>query len=174
MKKILFYVTALALIGFQSCKEAEQDVDPNDNNSVELVGTWNFEGMDITDASIVIDGTEFATFDAISSNPVGTYEFKDDGSAVSNVGYTNTITSTVFGQTTTQTETVVQEPFTGTYVHDDAAKTVTITQDGETLVYNITEHTATSLILSSEFTETVDDQGVLTVTTADMTITLSK
>lgn len=172
MKKLFVYLAVFGLIGLQACKEAD-GVDPMPSDP-EVIGVWNFDGLTLEDGVVSFDGQPFITMSSQSSNEVGTIEFKEDGNAVSNIGYDNTATTTFLGNTSTETENIPQTTETQQYSYDKNAGTLTWYMDSTEVVYTVTELTDSKMTLYSDVKSSEEDQGVTTTVEAKLTWSLSK
>ncbi|MBT6236587.1 MAG: membrane lipoprotein lipid attachment site-containing protein [Bacteroidetes bacterium] len=175
MKKILFFLGfAIALAG---CSEdpATPAENGTESTQVSLVGTWNLEKLVQENGKISLMGTVLSTFTSESSEETGTVQFTEDGNFGSNFGYKSAMTIVTAGQPINSEQDVPPTPIGGTYTHDAAANTFTVTQfDGTVAVANITSLTANELIYTTQINTVVENGGFSNIVTADVTTTLSR
>lgn len=172
MKNILF--VALLALTIASCKEADTTNPNGGNTNAGIEGTWNFTSYTQTNGEMKLDGVLFGTFSGESSNEAGTYEFTNDGKVNSNVGYTWTLTTTIAGVPQTQTQTVPMTAGSGTYTYNSTTKELTLVQNGETTVAEVTELTSSKCVMTFSYEQSQVVNGILTSSSMDNTITLTR
>jgi hypothetical protein len=169
MKKIFTLVFVAAL--FASCSD-DPATTPTPAPTVitgNFLGVWNFDGLIQTNGSITWDGDEVSSYSSVSSNEVGTVEYKSDGTVISNVGYDYVTTLSPGGD---QEVSIPQSVYQGTYTHD--ANTLTSVSQGQSSISNIIELTANSMVLQLEVSTEQVSSGIVVRSSNTTTITYSK
>jgi len=165
--KYLFKTLALAaVVGFSSCSKDDDNKKEDQQNNIQtgLVGEWNLSKMEIRDGKMSMANQNVGTFTAISSDAKGGLHFKDDGTVVSNIGYTTTMTMSFSipglpPVTQDVTETIPQVNQTGTYeLIDD--NTLRITNPDTSITYNVVSYTANKMELEHEVETSEISQGM--------------
>lgn len=173
MKYSAILLISLLFVGVQACKEVEpSDPDPSGNTSI--VGTWNFNGLDVKNGSYSVDGFTVATFHSETSNEQGTITFDENGGMTSNIGYTNTYTTVFFGQSQTETEDVPMESSTDTYVFNSSTNTLKVGEGDEQMEFEVTGLGTGAIKLLATIDETVEDSGQVINSHAEWEMRLSR
>ena len=126
MKKLLF-IAASGLLMFISCKK-----DNDDEEMASIVGTWKLNKTELkfgngTTTSVTPNSCEAQT----------SFTFSNDGKATSKV-YSKVGTS------------CVSDTYTGTYSYDSNKKLLTLTEDGDTEVFEVSSLTASEFVILSD------------------------
>ncbi|MFT5055772.1 MAG: hypothetical protein ACI80H_000476 [Pseudoalteromonas distincta] len=173
MKKIFTLVFVAAL--FASCSDDPATTPtPAPTPTVitgNFLGVWNFDGLIQTNGSITWDGDEVSSYSSVSSNEVGTVEYKSDGTVISNIGYDYVTTLSLGGD---QEFSIPQSVYQGTYTHDANANTLTSVSQGQSSISNIIELTANSMVLQLEVATEQVSSGIVVRSSNTTTITYSK
>jgi hypothetical protein len=171
--KNLIYLAIIPLFLASCSEEPTTPVDGN-NSTITIEGVWNFDKVEQLNGTMTILGTEVGTFSAESSNETGTFDFKSDGTLTSTVSYTQTTTIVFGGVPQETTNDVPTTTSTGTYTYDDGTKVLTITSGGNTQTAEVTELTANKMVYKMEYSVSQTNQGVTTVSSADVVTTLTR
>jgi heat shock protein HslJ len=84
MKKVLLVLTAFAFL--TGCSdETPTPTTTTGTTTGSIEGIWNFTNIDQENGKVTWDGVEVATYTATSSDEVGTFEFKSDGTVTNTV-----------------------------------------------------------------------------------------
>lgn len=134
MKKLLF-IAASGLLMFTSCKK-----DNDDEEMASIVATWKLNKTELkfgngTTTSVTPNSCEAQT----------SFTFSNDGKATSKV-YSKVGTS------------CVSETYTGTYSYDSNKKLLTVTESGNTEVFEVANLTNTEFVILSD-SDDYDDDG---------------
>lgn len=173
MKYNALLMIALLFVGVQACKEVEPS-DPDPKGDTSIVGTWNFDGLDIKNGSYSVGGVTMATYHSESSNEQGTITFDDNGLMTANIGYTNTFTMVIFGQSQTETEDVPMESSSEPYTFNSSTNTLTVGEGEDEMVFNVTGLGTSAIKLLASINEVVEDSGTVMNSKADWELSLSK
>lgn len=170
--KILFL--ALLTISVVSCGD-DDDAGNDVGGSADLVGTWNgatvnYSGSTVTEANGVSITADFV---GEGMNVDYTVTFTSDPNEVTSDGsYDIELTTTIAGQTTTQTVEGIVFTSNGEWLLDGDQLTITV--DADTSTSTIVELTASSLILNIVDVQTFSANGSTSTTTTDSTLTFTR
>jgi hypothetical protein len=165
MKKLLF-LFSVVLITAAGCKDEPSSTTPQPTNNAsagDLEGRWNYVSIEAKDGAMFFDGTPTGTYTSTSKDMTGFLEFKSDGTYEQDVQYTQVLTTTVLGQSTTEEFPVPRVMVSGeSYTYNSTNSTVEIVSPGQTINYTITELTSTKLAMQYDVkTEQVTPQGTV-------------
>jgi hypothetical protein len=177
MKKILFI--SVAFLIFSSCKD---DTTPTVNNKTGqtnslLEGIWKLADVKQQEGKMSSEGVPVATFTAQSSDETGTVEFKSDGTFKSEFGYTSTMTMMITGFPDQEIESIIPPTvITGTWMYDDAAKEVSMTNTGDSTVQtaSVLELTSTKFMYLFSVYQSETQDGVTSETWVDVVSTFTR
>ncbi len=175
MKKIFFLLTVAAM--FTACSEesTRPGTESGTANSASMVGNWNFTKLVQANGRTLIAGQEISTFTSESSDENGNIQFTEDGQFGSNFGYKSSISTTTAGIPSSNEEQVPPMAMGGTYVHNTAAGTFTMTAiSGEITTATINELTNSKLVYTTKLNSTETNLGITSTITADVTTTFTK
>lgn len=174
MKAIKILFIALLATSIVSC---ESDDDAAADTSASILGIWN--GVDVDYSGTTTTNAD--GFPPIEADFIGettdvdfTLDFTEDPNEVTSDGsYTIELTTTILGETTTDTQNIefLQD---GTWSR--SGDILTITSEGVSQDYTIEELTESTLIFSAQVEEELGDPdlGVSIITMIDLRAVLSR
>lgn len=170
LTKVFLVIVIGILIGGCNKNDDDQPVSGSD-----ITGVWTCTALDYTGTTeTVIMGQ------SISADFVGegydinfTLTFTENPNEATSDGYYNVkLTTTTFGQSTTQY--LEMQNFTYTGIWSKNGNEISITQDGETSVATITELTDSNLKVTITDIQTITNNGATATTTTNLTLEFTK
>lgn len=177
MKNFKLLLLAFLAVSIVSCKSDDDSDGGGGDTSGNLIGTWIGVDLDYSGSTTTTaDGLPPITADFVGETTESDYTLtfsEEPNEVVSDGSYTIELTTTILGETQTNTEDL-DFFLTGTWTRD--GNTLTISAEGRTEEYTIEELTDDSLILVSQTTEDLGDEelGLEIITEIDLRVIFTK
>ena len=166
MKIAKLLLIAVLVTTFVSCNNDDDNNPPPQNNADLILGNWTGTGVDYSGTTVTefLGQTITADFVGESFDHNYTLEVTENPNELTSGGtYSIELTTTIEGQSVTETVTGLTFLETGTWSID--GDQITVTANGETNTATIEELTETTLRISATQTEDLSQQGATITTT---------
>ena len=172
MRAILLWISlGLCIV---ACKD-DSEPDSSGSANAPLVGTWNFTKQVQDSGEIHINGALVSSFTSESSDEQGTYVFRANGRVTSSIGYVNHIKLVTLGVPSTEIDTIPLGGGSGTYFLDQPNNTLTIKNDNNELwEMEVLDLADNKVVAKYTVNGSQTDNGVVSTTRADITVTLTR
>ncbi len=173
----LFFLSVLVstMVACSSDDDNSNDNDGNGNTSGELAATWvgetvNYHGTSVTEAQ---GQTITSDFVGIGYDVDYTLTFSENPNLTSSTGsYSVEVTTTTLGQSITQDIENLTWSNVGEWSRIDDE--VSFTLNGQTDSMTITEITETTLVMNGVTVQEVNQGGITSTSTTDITVSFTK
>lgn len=165
MRNSLLFIL-VCLFSFSSCKKSSTNTNTNTSNPINnaaIAGNWVLTNMTQTNGIYKENGLQIGSYTATSSNHIGGFLLKSDGTYTSNIGYDYEVTSLFPPDPDSYVDnfSIPAQSSAGTFTYNTTTKLLTFTVGGQSVSYNVQNLGSNNLELSIQVSSSNNSGGVL-------------